>query len=204
MRYFTSDLHIGHAAIAHWRGFDDPSAHDEMVLSRLRETMTPDDELWILGDVGKANVATIRLVRQWIPSGRVHVVLGNHDERSKFASAGGIASVEHYMEVGKQATDGYKFTMSHYPMVDWNRKVQGSYMLHGHIHSMPRALRMAPEAVRDHGRGRYGYNEQCRERGERRFDVGVDANDYRPVCAEDIVAFFAGHHWVGTIEGDRQ
>lgn len=191
MRYFTSDLHIGHASLARWRGFCDAAAHDEMILSRLQESLTPADELWILGDVGKANVATIRLVREHIPCERVHIVLGNHDERSKFASAGGFASVEHYMEVGKEATDGYKFCMSHYPMLDWNRAMNGSYMLHGHIHSMPHELHMAPGATQEHHQGWYGYNEACREKRKLRFDVGVDANDYRPVSDADIVAFFA-------------
>ena len=178
--------------MAHWRGFDDVSAHDQMILTRLRESLAADDELWILGDVGKANVSTIRLIRDRIPCERVHIVLGNHDERSKFVSVGGFATVEHYAEVGKDARDGYKFVMSHYPMLDWNRAIHGSYMLHGHIHSLPPVPRPVPGAVREHGQGRYGYNEGCRERRERRFDVGVDANDYRPVNAADIVAFFAG------------
>ena len=125
-------------------------------------------------------------------NGKKSLILGNHDERSKFVSVGGLATVEHYAEVGKDARDGYKFVMSHYPMLDWNRAIHGSYMLHGHIHSLPPVPRPVPGAVREHGQGRYGYNEGCRERQERRFDVGVDANDYRPVNAADIVAFFAG------------
>jgi calcineurin-like phosphoesterase family protein len=178
--------------MAHWRGFDDVSAHDQMILTRLRESLAADDELWILGDVGKANVSTIRLLRDRIPCERVHIVLGNHDERSKFVSVGGFATVEYYDEVGKDIRDGYKFVMSHYPMLDWNRAMQGSYMLHGHIHSLPLAPRPVPGAARVHGEGWQGYNEECRASRRRRFDVGVDANDYRPVSAADIVAFFAG------------
>ena len=178
--------------MARWRGFDDVSAHDEMVLSRLRESLAADDELWILGDVGKANVSTIRHLRECIPCECVHIVLGNHDERSKFVSVGGFATVEYYGEVGKDVRDGYKFVMSHYPMLDWNRAIHGSYMLHGHIHSLPLDPRPVPGAAHGHGQGWHGYNDECRESQVRRFDVGVDANDYRPVSAEDIVAFFAG------------
>lgn len=35
------------------------------------------------------------------------------------------------------------------------------------------------------------YNLAMRDAGVRRFDIGVDANRFFPVAAEDVVAFFA-------------
>lgn len=192
MRYFTSDLHLGDKTIARWRGFSSISEHDELIRAGLGR-LTAEDELWILGDVCQANVAAARELRDAIACERVHIVIGNHDTGSKFETCGGFASVDYYAQVGKVAREGYKFVMSHYPMLDWDRAFHGSYMLHGHIHSLPTE---APEGLpsppdRAHnGFGQRGYNEWNREHGIRRYDVGVDANGYAPVSDVQIVAFF--------------
>jgi calcineurin-like phosphoesterase family protein len=194
MNFFTSDLHIGDKTIARWRGFDSVEAHDELIVSRLCERLGADDELWILGDICKPTVAAARELREVIPCERVHVVIGNHDTGSKFVTCGGYVSVDYYAQVGKVAREGYKFVMSHYPMLDWDRAFHGSYMLHGHIHSLPAeggpAGLPAPADRANGGFGLRGYNEWNREHGIRRYDVGVDANGYQPVSAEQIVAFF--------------
>ena len=194
MRYFTADLHIGDKTIARWRGFDSVDEHDELLLSRLREHLCQDDELWLLGDICKATVAYAQRVREAIPCERVHVVIGNHDTSAKFVTCGGYASVDYYAQVGKVLRDGYKFVMSHYPMLDWDRAYNGSYMLHGHIHSTPLSVQPVDlPAPPDRDRGGFGirgYNERNRELGIRRYDVGVDANGYAPVSAEQIVSFF--------------
>lgn len=65
--------------------------------------------------------------------------------------------------------------LCHYPIADWNGQRQGSYMLHGHIHSRGDA-----------------YNRQQREAGLLRYDVGVDANGYAPVSIGQIDEWFAG------------
>ena len=135
MRYFTSDLHVGDKTIAQWRGFASVEEHDALLLAGLA-LLQADDELWILGDVCKPNVAAARALREAIPCERVHIVIGNHDTGSKFVTCGTYASVDYYAQVGKVAVEGYKFVMSHYPMLDWDRAYHGSYMLHGHIHSL--------------------------------------------------------------------
>ena len=194
MRYFTADLHLGDKTIAQWRGFgDDLAAHDAMILSRLNERVKPDDELWLLGDLCTPRVDNVTAMRKAIACRTVHVVVGNHDSRSKFVTCGLFASVEYYAEVGRYRRDGYKFVMSHYPMLDWDRAYHGAYMLHGHIHSLPPEPTApgelpAPQASREGGMGLRGYNERNAEMGIRRFDVGVDANGYRPVSADEIIA----------------
>ena len=195
MRYFTADLHIADKAIARWRGFgDDVAAHDAAVLAGIG-ALGADDELWLLGDLCKPNLAGVEALRAAIPCERVHVVVGNHDSRAKFVTCGLFTSVDYYDQVGKVARDGYKFVMSHYPMLDWDRSYHGSYMLHGHIHSLPKEGYQGQEPPcplgRDQGgMGLRGYNAWNREQGIRRFDVGVDANRYLPVSDEQIVAFF--------------
>lgn len=192
MRFFTSDLHIGDKGVARWRGFSSVEQHDAHILGGLSH-LAETDELWILGDACKPNVASVRLLREAIACERVHMVVGNHDSAAKFVTCGGFATVDYYAQVGKVAREGYKFVMSHYPMLDWDRAYHGSYMLHGHIHSLPLdAEKEGPvsSAAPHEGFGLLGYNEWNRDHAIRRYDVGVDANGYRPVSAEDIVAYF--------------
>lgn len=186
-RVFTADLHVGDKAIARWRGFgDDVEAHDALVLAGLEQDLLQDDELWILGDVCRPRVEDVRHLRAAIPCDHVNVVVGNHDSRAKFITAGGFDTVEYYAHVGKVRREGYRFVLSHYPMLDWDRSYHGSYMLHGHIHSLSEHAQ-APGSAQG-GMGMRGYNAAMREQGIRRYDVGVDANDMRPVCAEQIIA----------------
>ena len=196
MRFFTSDHHPGDKTIARWRGFgDDVSAHDAFVASGLA-SLSADDELWLLGDLCKANLDGVRALRELIPCERTHVVIGNHDSRSRFVTCGLFDSVDYYDQVGKVAREGYKVVMSHYPMLEWDRARHGSYMFHGHIHSLPRGgypgeVPPCPRGVDEGGFGISGYNEWNREHGIRRYDVGVDANGYRPISINEILAFFS-------------
>lgn len=201
-RFFTADLHIGDKAIARWRRFASTVAHDEALIAGINDRVGIEDELWLLGDLCHPNLASVRLLRESIGCRHVHVIIGNHDKRSVYETLvreeGLFESVGSYAEVGKVRRDGYKFCLSHYPMLDWNRAIHGAYMLHGHIHSQPadeEPFEPAPgmdgrphDATRD-GMGMRGYNAWCRDQGIRRYDVGVDANGYRPVSAEEIVSY---------------
>lgn len=68
--------------------------------------------------------------------------------------------------------NGVYFTLMHYPMLSWPKKNSGSIQLHGHIHACEE------------------YNLQNKVDGIRRYDVGVDANDYYPVSVKEIIEFF--------------
>lgn len=61
--------------------------------------------------------------------------------------------------------------LMHYPMLAWPRSHYGSIMLHGHIHSDG------------------SYNMSNKEAGIKRYDVGVDANNYMPVSIRQIENF---------------
>jgi len=192
MRYFTADLHLGDKAIARWRGFDEErlAQHDAMILDAINACVGEDDELWLLGDLCKARLEDVAAMRDAICCQHINIIVGNHDSRSKFLTCGGFDSIEYYAEVGRVSRDGYKFIMCHYPMLDWDRAYHGSFMLHGHIHSLPvePGEHIKPLSASEGGMGMRGYNVWNAEQGIRRFDVGLDANGYRPVSADEIRA----------------
>ena len=106
--------------------------------------------------------------------------MGNHDyfarEKQFDPAACGIEWVKMYHELHWQ---GRTFVLCHYPFVSWNKDSHGSYNLHGHSHNFAE------------------YNLQNRASGRRQYDVGVDANGFRPVSLEQIVRFFEeGQHAV--------
>jgi calcineurin-like phosphoesterase family protein len=70
------------------------------------------------------------------------------------------ASVSPYAEL---EVEGQFLVLCHYPFRSWNRQHRGAVNLHGHSHGRLKPLK-------------------------NQFDVGVDANGYRPVLLETLLA----------------
>jgi calcineurin-like phosphoesterase family protein len=136
--FFTADTHFGdHRTINIWkRPFANTAEMDALILDGWNATVTPDDEVWHLGDVARrpADVAG------WLErlNGRKHLLRGNNDPDATLA-AEGWASVGDYAEIEQ---DGRKLVLCHYPFRSWNGQHRGSLNLHGHSHGrlkpMPR------------------------------------------------------------------
>lgn len=184
MIFFTSDLHLGHTGVLAFaqRPWATIEEHDRALINGINETVGNNDRLYILGDftfrymdedVGPY-LDAIRCKNRWL-------VRGNHDRAGLLSKPGSFKAVADYMEI---RVDGRMCCLSHYPMLDWNLANihhgvdyrTSSLMLHGHIHSQAR-----------------GYNADTAREGVWRYDVGVDANGYRPVSFEEIRDFIAKH-----------
>lgn len=172
MIYFTADLHFFHENVIKYAGrpfrnFDDMN---KALIKKWNEKISFQDEVYILGDftMKGPDLATGILAQL---KGSKHLICGNHDgfvtktgfDRSLFAS------VQDYSEVVYANT---RFVLFHYPIAEWNGFYKGSIHLHGHQHNHAY------------------YNYDNLQKGIRRYDVGVDANNMSPVSAEDIIAFF--------------
>jgi calcineurin-like phosphoesterase family protein len=90
-------------------------------------------------------------------NGRKHLVTGNIDGQR----LRGLdwASVHAYAEL---TLEGTMLVLCHYPFRTWNAMHRGSVNLHGHSHG-----RLAPLT--------------------RQFDVGVDAQGFRPVLLRELL-----------------
>lgn len=173
MVWFTADLHLGHDAIIKMqhRPFHSVYEMNEALIANINEHVKKNDKLYILGDIcyriEKEDAEN--LIRRI--NGEKYLVLGNHDvtgnpEVCRFD--------ENLFEwVGYYRKDmlipKVPIIMSHYPYMSWDKARRGSIMLHGHIHSDPI------------------YNRENIKAGIRRFDVGTDANGYKPVSLDTIV-----------------
>lgn len=170
MVYFTSDMHFGHRAIINMqkRPFGTVEEMNRTILHNYNAVINKDDTVYILGDIChhmKTDYAD-ELIRKM--NGKKYLVVGNHDKKYDPRL---FENIQDFMSI---SACGSYFVLMHYPMLSWPKKNSGSYQLHGHIHA------------------RMDYNKANRAEGIRRFDVGVDANNFFPVSAKLIIDYFKG------------
>lgn len=179
MIYFTSDLHFGHrSAIAlSGRPFADEAEMTATLIANYNGLVRPNDTVYLLGDLShriaaeEANAIIAKL------HGHKTLVLGNHDRSYD------PALFEEICEFKTIKHDGHNISLMHYPMLEWPKSRHGSIHLHGHIHSV------AGKAYDFAGVAGESYNQDNKDRGILRYDVGVDANHFYPVSVQQILDF---------------
>ncbi|ESR23408.1 metallophosphoesterase family protein [Lutibaculum baratangense] len=158
--FFTGDTHFGdpRALRADRRPFPDMAAHDAGLVALWNEVVSPADEVWHLGDFALGPGP--ERIDELLSSlnGTKHLIIGNNDGPATIAAAA-WASVQHYREI---TVDGRMVVLCHYAFRTWNGAGKGALNIHGHSHG-----RLSPIS--------------------RQYDVGVDAQGYRPVRLEDIM-----------------
>lgn len=139
MDYFTSDLHIGHDKPFIWqaRGFNSIEEHDTQILLRWNATVSPEDTVYILGDLclGGNEPEWNRIYK--VLNGHKKFIHGNHDTLAKIEryineynmEDLGLATIYKY---NKRKT----FYLSHYPTLVGNHENDKFFWnLSGHTHS---------------------------------------------------------------------
>ena len=102
---------------------------------------------------------TVKAAAALLPrlNGVKHLLTGNNDPPG--VAALGWASAASYVET---SVDGVALVLCHYPFRSWNGMHRGAVNLHGHSHGRLKPLK-------------------------RQFDVGVDAQGYRPVTLGQLL-----------------
>lgn len=174
MIYFTSDLHFNHANIIKLcnRPFNSVEEMNEAIIYNWNNTVGIKDTVYILGDICMNKDP--EEVRKFIDrlNGSKILIKGNHDYFVKKYFAG---EYDFFLDIKPYEELNYnkeRFILMHYPILDWNHQYHGSYMLHGHMHN---------KSI---------YNYQNKLNSTRRYDVGVDANNFTPVSIDKIIKYF--------------
>ena len=174
MIFFTADLHFYHEKIIRHcsRPFRDVQEMNEKIIQNWNNTVSPDDEVFLLGDVTMKGPEQAFAVLSRL-SGKKYLIRGNHDyfiDNHEWQNYSWVFQwVKDYHEL---IWNNQKFVLFHFSIVEWAGFYKGSIHLHGHQHN---------QSV---------YNFQQQQAGIRRYDVGVDANDFTPVSIEHVVKFF--------------
>jgi calcineurin-like phosphoesterase family protein len=186
MRWWTADLHFGHANIIRYteRPFGDVEEMDAGIIDRWNATVRPDDEVWVLGDFALGRISeTLPLVHEL--HGRVTLVPGNHDRPWIGHHKGAAKWTASYLDAGFDAVvqgpvpveiGGTHALAHHFPYAgdshgddryaEHRPADRGRWLLHGHVHT------------------------QWRQAG-RQINVGADAWGGRPVSDDELVALIA-------------
>ena len=172
MIYFTSDLHFFHNnAIGYGsRPYGDWQEMNEGLIQNWNQAVGPEDEVYILGDLTmKGPQQALEVIGRL--NGTKYMIRGNHDHFLNKAAfdTSVFAWIKDYHRLVYQ---GQRIVLFHYPIAEWDQKFRGAIHLHGHQHNPPE------------------YNLNNKKNGLRRYDVGVDANGWRPVSIEEILNFF--------------
>lgn len=122
-----ADLHLGHTAMAHHRGFQDEFYHDEYLIETWNSTVKSKRDLtYILGDITmEKDFFYYQLDRL---NGRKVVVGGNHDMSRD------IRELLNYVEAFAGVIDYKGFVLTHIPIHPQELYERYRGNIHGHIH----------------------------------------------------------------------
>lgn len=186
MIYLTADQHFGHKNIIKYsnRPFSSVEDMDQRMLDNINRMVGPNDILYILGDFTMgSSISRNQKYRDQIICNHVYLIRGNHDKQ-RYCTARTFQTVKEYHVI---AYAGTHFYLYHFP----DTSIVKSPLDYRHFDSKD-----IPNTILCHGHSHYSkmYNDTNRKKGRLLFDVGVDANNYRPVSVNDILEFFTINH----------
>jgi len=180
--YFTSDWHVGHQAVLTFdqRPFLDLGHMHAMLVANYNATVGAQDTCYFLGDMGLCSADLLKSVVTQLNGTKV-LVLGNHDRGAHAMRQLGFDVV---LNMATVILANEIVTMTHCPLrgvwredvtgmkgavpgENWHKESKheqfsipdfGQFHIHGHTHKMPKDRTLG-----------------------RQMDVGVRANNYRPV-----------------------
>lgn len=198
MLWFRSDDHIFHENLIvkfKKRNFKDVHEMNEVMIANHNSVVQPDDLVFDLGDVGFTSPESISKYLKRL-NGIHHLVKGNHDKNAvKSPALECWEWVKDYHELKYKDTrtdfrtqKEFDLILFHFPISQWHGKHRGSIHVHGHSHSQ-------------HFHDPQLKCPECNHTWPdiRRFDVGVEANNYFPVSVEQVIDLakdidFKSHH----------
>jgi calcineurin-like phosphoesterase family protein len=210
--FFTSDFHCYHKNVLKFddRPFEDVEAMHIALEERWNEVVSKDDIVIYLGDLSFARREEMDYVKGMMHNlnGTIHYVMGNHDKLEDIKKIGVFESISDYLEVrvahmGEEPNNigalkrvETLFCCMHYPILEWNKKHRGSWLVHGHCHmnlfnndsewvsKMEAMGKLLPKDILEE------YNALVEKKHYykgRVVDAGCMGWDYRPLSYEDIL-----------------
>ncbi|WP_099469869.1 metallophosphoesterase family protein [Konateibacter massiliensis] len=162
MIYFTSDLHFYHKKpIMGKRTFSSAKEKNKFLIEQWNNTVRENDEVYLLGDISDGNGLETNAVLGRL-NGTKYLVIGNNDEylNDPQFDRSNYAWCKQYYELLTMDT---KFVLFHFPIEVWSGYGKDRIHLHGHLH-----------------------REKPFYEPIRRYEVGVDCHDGKPVSIEEI------------------
>lgn len=112
------------------RPFRSIEEFNRKITENWNNSVSPEDEVYILGDFGWKNTMALDIIRQL--KGKNHLILGNHDYRITPELEQCFESVQDYKVI---VTDNQRIVLSHYPIAFWYGQHKYTVLLYGHLHN---------------------------------------------------------------------
>ena len=147
----------------------------EYMITKWNGVVGKDDIVFYLGDLtfesGEAKTGTKEFLNRL--NGKIHFVLGNHDNEKVIRELGRFETISDYIHLSVLDSDVKNkwqvIILSHFPLLSWDKGHRGSIHLHGHEHH---------SMVRNENYDWY-YKMKV-------MDVGVNGMDYTPISYTQV------------------
>lgn len=176
----TADLHLFDDDIAKYRGFESSKDHDSLIMANWNRLVQPDDLVYILGDISKADTTKATMFVLNHLKGRKILVPGNHDTMDTiraFAACDGCS----VMFLPIVTIGGGNFICSHIPVHE-NEMTWFDGNIHGHIHAPYPELGYFPKEYPSPKSSVIPPNY---------LNVNVEFHNYFPVTEEAVLKYFS-------------
>ena len=138
--YVTTDLHIGHdrSFLLNPRGYNTIEEHAAALIANWNSVVTPDDEVYILGDcVLNDDDYGVEVIKQL--NGKKYLAIGNHDTDNRIKRYRDENLFEDIQFAYRLRYGRMQLYLSHYPtMVGNPGDPFPTYNISGHTHSQDR------------------------------------------------------------------
>ena len=191
MNYYISDTHFGHTNSIKYdhknggRNFSSIEERDELIIDNINKVVTPQDNLYFLGDVSWYDPRKTEELLRKINCNNLFLVLGNHD---KWAKDGRCKKLFQGIYDIKQINDnGRSVVLCHFPIMMWPSQHRGAIHLYGHVHNTREELDYKEFMhILDE---RIGRRDGDRYQPVRAFNVGMMLPyiDYTPRTLDEIL-----------------
>ena len=173
MDFFISDLHIGHIQPFLWqgRGFSSIEEHDTTILRNWNSTVSPNDNVYILGDLCMSSNE-----KEWdrifkLLYGKKYFIIGNHDTDNKILRYENEYNITNLgLSYIYKYNKKWRFYLSHYPTFTSYPSDDKHYPplinLYGHTHQKTNFFNNNNPFM---------------------YHVGVDSHNCSPVSIEQII-----------------
>lgn len=177
MNFYTSDLHLFSNDVLQTgrlkeRPFSTLEEMHETIKNNWNKKVRDTDHVYILGDIAKRGSADLLSEYLFQLKGKLHWIIGNHDEPINFRVKKRFIETCMYKEILDFIGDKtYRLALCHYPIFSWNGQYSGIIHLYGHTHknvddrSYQRALSELDLEYRNQKENKYiplqAYNVGC-------------------------------------------
>lgn len=189
MNYYIADLHFGHLNIVRHdannggKNFISIEEHDNLIIENINKVVTPQDNLYFLGDVSWYSPRETAELLEKIKCKNKFLIRGNHD---RWAKDGRCKKLFQGIYDYKQIEDnGRQLFLSHRPVMMWDGQHRGTIHLYAHLHNTAEErdfqefVKILDERIKIRDGERYKKLQA--------YNVGCMLWDYKPVTLDEIL-----------------